>query len=621
MVQFKKLSRELGLIDVFAISAGAMISSGIFVLPGIIFAHTGPALILAYIFAAMIYLPAVFAKIELTTAMPKAGGTYFFIERSMGAFLGVLGGLACFIALSLKSAFALVGIGAFIKLLYPSISIFTLKIIFVILAFLFTIINLIGVKLAGRIQVILVLVLLGLLGVYIITGATQLDVHKYTPFMQCNLREFFAASGAVLISYIGLTKVASIAEETRNPARNLPYGMLLGFIIVSLVYFLTVFVTVGLVPSQELRYSLTPISKGAKIALGKPGFVLLSIGAVFAFITTANAGIMAASRYPVAMARDQLFPEFFANVNKKFNTPDRAIIATGLLILISLVLLDIESLVKLASIMQIILFVFILISSLIMRASKILNYKPSFYAPLYPGLHIVGVLIYIGILIEMGKISLISLGVFFGIGLLWYVLYVRGRGTRKSALAHIIERITGKEFAGESLSQELREVIRERDEIIEDRFDRLVHECDVLDIEGKLTLEEFLQKVSFYISQKINIPEEKLYNLLLKREKESTTVIRTGLAIPHIIIEGEKKFYLFVIRVRPGVIFNKAEPPVYAIFILLGTKDERNFHLRALAAIAQIVQDANFDRTWLRAKTKEELRDILLLAERHREKS
>ena len=111
------LKKELGLLDVFCIASGAMLSSGLFVLPGLAFAKTGPAVIVAYLLAAILVVPAMFSKAELATAMPKSGGTYFFIERSLGGYAGALGGIASWFSLSFKSACALIGIGAFAALL------------------------------------------------------------------------------------------------------------------------------------------------------------------------------------------------------------------------------------------------------------------------------------------------------------------------------------------------------------------------------------------------------------------------------------------------------------------------------------------------------------------------
>ena len=253
-----------------------------------------------------------------------------------------------------------------------------------------------------------------------------------------------------------------------------------------------------------------------------------------------------------------------------------------------------------------------------MRESRILNYKPSFLSPLYPWIHIVGIISYGFFLFEMGNIVLLATGGFIAVSILWHEIYVHRRATRKSALIHIVERVTAKEINGDSLASELREILKERDEIIEDKFDKLVEECQILDMEKQLSSTEFFKIVSNKLADRLGIETNQLIDLFISREKESTTVIRPGLAIPHIIIEGKNKFELVIARSEAGINFLDTSIPVYAVFILVGSRDERNFHLRALSAIAQITQDVNFDKDWLRAKSVEELRDIILLAKRRR---
>lgn len=618
--QNKKLSRQLGGIDVFCIATGAMISSGLFILPGFVYAKVGPAVILAYILAGIFILPALFAKAELSTAMPKSGGSYFFIERSMGPLAGTIGGFASWFSLSFKSAFALVGIGAFATLINPAISEWEIKLVAVGFCVFFTILNLISVKLTGRTQVFLVILMIILLFLYILRGMVSIDVQRYTPFITSDNRAMFAAIGMVFISFGGLTKVVSVAEEIRNPAKNIPYPMILAFCVVLLIYGLTVFVTVGLLNGEEFANSLTPISTGGYKVFGTIGSVIMACAAILAFVSTANAGILSASRFPMAMSRDQLLPEFFAKINKRFNTPHFSIIFTGIFMLIVIVFLDLENLIKVASAMKIILFMFIILACVIMRESRILNYKPAFVSPLYPWLQIAGLIFYGFFLYEMGKVALFASGIFVFIGIVWHKIYIQGRVRRKSALVHIVERVTAKEIASDSLGLELYEVLKERDKIIEDRFDKLVKECEIIDIGKKSTLEDFFALVAKNLAGRLNIEYKPLFNSFISRERESTTEIRPGLAIPHIIIDGEHKFELVVIRCEAGINFTPELPPVYVVFALVGSRDERHFHLRALSAIAQITQDLSFDKDWLRAKNIEELRDILLLTKRRREK-
>ena len=617
----KKLIRQLGGIDVFCIVAGAMISSGLFILPGLVYAKVGPTVILAYIMAGILILPALFAKAELATAMPRAGGSYFFIERSMGSAAGTIGGFASWFSLSLKSAFALVGIGVFAILINPNITEWQIKLIAIGFCVFFTILNLISVKLTGKVQIFLVILLITLLFLYIFRGVMSLNVHRYTPFMPFDKQALFAVVGMVFISFGGLTKVASVAGEVRNPAKNIPYPMILAFCVVLLLYGLTVFVTVGLLDGPEFAHSLTPISTGGYKIFGAIGSVIMAFAAILAFTSTANAGILSASRFPMAMSRDQLLPEFFAKVNKRFNTPHFSIIFTGFFMITVILFLDLENLVKVASTMKIILFMLSIFACIIMRESRILNYKPAFVSPLYPWLQIAGIICYGFLLYQMGNIALLATGGFILASIVWHKIYVRERAMRKSALIHIVERVTAKEIAGDSLGAELREVLKERDKIVEDRFDELVKSCEIIDIGKQITLEEFFTIVAKKIAERLNIDARQLLDSFIAREKETTTEIRPGLAIPHIIIEGEHKFELVIARCEAGINFTDTLPPVYAVFILIGSRDERNFHLRALSAIAQIAHDENFDKDWLRAKNIEELRDIILLAKRRREKA
>ena len=120
------------------------------------------------------------------------------------------------------------------------------------------------------------------------------------------------------------------------------------------------------------------------------------------------------------------------------------------------------------------------------------------------------------------------------------------------------------------------------------------------------------------MEERLKVRPRQLLERLVKREKESSTVLRAGLAIPHIIIEGEHQFDILLARSRQGIVFSEDAPAVHSAFVLVGTSDERNFHLRALSAIAQIVQDSRFEKRWMAARGEQALRDIILLGERRR---
>jgi mannitol/fructose-specific phosphotransferase system IIA component (Ntr-type) len=218
----------------------------------------------------------------------------------------------------------------------------------------------------------------------------------------------------------------------------------------------------------------------------------------------------------------------------------------------------------------------------------------------------------------MGKIPLLISSLFLLLSLLWFLLFSKSRNIKESALIHIVERVTSKEIKTDTLTDELKNILIERDNIIEDRFDDIIKNADIFDLKGEITQKELFSIIAESLSKKTGIDKTFLYNLLIEREKESTTAIHPGLAIPHIIIPGEKRFEIVLVRSKQGIIFNQDIPSVNIVFALAGTKDERHFHLQALMAIAQIVQDKNFKKSWMKAKTTKELRNIILLTQRVR---
>jgi mannitol/fructose-specific phosphotransferase system IIA component (Ntr-type) len=295
-----------------------------------------------------------------------------------------------------------------------------------------------------------------------------------------------------------------------------------------------------------------------------------------------------------------------------------AILFTSAFMVAVIVFLDLESLVKVASTMKLLLFAFVNLSVILMRESKIVSYKPSFRSPLYPVLQIGGTVVYFLLIVEMGLIPLVLTGVFFAVSLLWYFLYSRSRNRRESALLHVVERITNRELRSNSLSAELKEILIERDEIVEDRFDRIIKSAEIIDLGEAVDKEGLFQVLAEAFARTFDAEQAEIRKLLLARESESTTVIHPGLAIPHIVVDGSGRFEIVVVRSREGIDFGEGTDPVKVVFALAGTRDERNFHLQALMAIAQIVQNPEFLSTWPRLRNTEELRNQILLAQRVR---
>jgi len=228
----KKLNRSITLTSAIAISIGGMLGSGIFVLPGIAAAKTGSSIWLAYLLAAICILPAALSKSELATAMPSSGGTYVFIERTFGPIFGTIAGIGLWLSLLLKSSFALVGFGAYLAVLVNINEGFTkYAALFFLLVILF--LNIFGVKKVGKVQIVIVTISLISLALILVFGIPNVNQELLKPVFTNGNLGLASTVAFVYISYAGVTKIAAIAGEIKNPSKNLPKAMMLSLFIMA----------------------------------------------------------------------------------------------------------------------------------------------------------------------------------------------------------------------------------------------------------------------------------------------------------------------------------------------------------------------------------------------------
>lgn len=426
----KALERRLTLTNVTAISVSAMVGSGIFVLPGLASAHTGPSVWLAYLLAGLVALPAVLSKAELATAMPTSGGTYVYLERSLGPLGGTIAGVGLWLSMLLKAAFALVGFGAYL------IVVADLPLIPTSLALLAVIVglNVVGVRKVGQAQVAVIAVSLCSLGVLIVAGLWQLDPSRLDDSFTGGASGLLAAAGFVFVSYAGVTKVAAVAEEVKNPSRNLPLGMLLSLGLVMALYALVTLALVGNLPGEALGQDLKPIHTLAETLGGPIAGVAAAILGVLTMTSMANSGLLAASRFPFAMSRDDLVPPMFRHVSSRFETPVVSILVTGGAIAFAIVFLDVEAMAKLASAAVILLYLANNAAVLIFREARVQWYAPTFRSPLYPFTQIAGIVGSLVILATLGILPLLASAGLFLAGLALYLPWGRRKARRLGVL-------------------------------------------------------------------------------------------------------------------------------------------------------------------------------------------
>lgn len=632
LLEFRRLDKALGLSDVFVICIGAMISSGFFLLPGLAATHAGPGVVAAYLVAGFLIVPAMLSQAELATAMPRAGGAYYFLDRTLGPLMGTIGGIGTWLTLVLKSAFALIGMGAYLALVIDVPELTTA----LTFAGLLAVLNIAGARDSSRLLRVLVMTLLIILAFFLLHGFVEVfgdEVsggvrQRLSPVFPNGSSGFLEAVGLVFVSFIGLTKVASLAEEVRNPDRNIPLGMALSLVTVTAIYVGGVFIMVALLGSGPLSASLTPVADAAaRMNAWLPGHIgrWVMVGAgIVAFASMANAGVLAASRYPLAMARDRIFADRFAAMSTR-GTPVASILLTTVLLVAILVTLPVESVAKLASSLQLLLFALINVAVIVMRESRIESYDPGFRAPLYPWLQLAGIFGALVLVAEMGWLS-----VFFTVAVIagsvgWYNHFARARIERDGAIFHVFERLGRRRFGG--LERELRDLMKEKGLRAQDPFDEIVARGFVVDVDQRAPLQLVVHTVSTKLAERLGASAADLEKGFLRGVDVGDAAISHGAAILHTRLPRLEGSEIGIVRCRCGVHLEHStdeltgptdSTPVRAIFLLVSGESDPGRHLRILAQLASRVEDADFVDAWLTAVSAQDLKEVMLRDERFR---
>ena len=627
MAQTKQLKKTLTLFDVYAISTGAMFSSGFFLLPGLATAQAGPAAVLAYFLAGVFILPAMFSAAELSTAMPKAGGAYYFLDRSLGPLAGTVGGLGTWLALVLKSAFALVGMGAYLVLFFD----IPIKPLAVALTVAFAVLNVVGAKETSGLQRVLVTVLVGVLAFFVVQGLVAVagvggaEVERqFTPFLPFGTEGLLGTIGLVFVSYAGLTKVASVAEEVQNPDRNLPLGMILSLATATFIYCVGVFIMIAVLEPSELRSDLTPVATAAEQFfswLPEPyGLLLIVAAAIAAFASTGNAGILAASRYPLAMARDHLVTHRLGSLGR-FGTPVPAIVVTAGLMVFVILALDVEGIAKLASAFQLILFGLLNVAVIVMRESRIPSYLPGYRSPLYPWVQIVGAVTPVFLIAELGGLA-IGLSLAMGVGgVAWYLYYVAPKAEveREGAIYHLFARLGQRRYEG--LDSELRMILKEKGLSDETPFEHLVTRATLLDLDPDARFEDVACEAAALLAGRTGLPSDRLEEGFLNGSQMGVTPVSRGVVLPHLRLAEADRQELVIVRSRTGLpvpqgAIGEARPDtderVLGRVLPAQPEEPPGLHLRTLAALASRIDEAPFLDEWRAAQTEQDLKEVLI---------
>ncbi len=177
----------------------------------------------------------------------------------------------------------------------------------------------------------------------------------------------------------------------------------------------------------------------------------------------------------------------------------------------------------------------------------------------------------------------------------------------------LVERITARELASPSLETEIEQIISGKDVVEKDRFEDLIETCRIVDYEKSKNIDKLFRSAAKYmVTDSKGLSSAEIYSKLVEREKTSSTALSAFFAIPHIVVESKGVFEILIVRSKRGVKFSEEAQDIHAMFFLLGSMDQRHFHLVVLSSLAQIVQHESFEKDWLSADSVEELRSLIL---------
>jgi basic amino acid/polyamine antiporter, APA family len=407
------LRRALGAGDLIMLAIGAVIGAGIFSSIGtaaageirasgeVIRYGAGPALVISFLLLGGVCGLAALCYAELASMIPQAGSAYAYSYATLGELLAwiigwdlileyAVGNVAVAVAwggyfVSLLSGFGITivpwlthGYRAVALSADPAVSglmqsaphIFGVPVLLNLPAFgivaLITWLLMLGVKESARANNIMVVIKLLVLGLFVIVGGMHIDTANYVPFAPNGWRGIHQGAAIVFFAYIGFDAISTAAEETKNPQRNLPIGILGGLAICTLIYVIVGFVATGLVPYEQLR-AADPLAKALDVAGLKTASWIVSFGAVISLSAVLLVFQYGQPRIFFAMGRDGLLPRWAAKVHPRTHIPHITTIITGVAVALGALVADENEIYDLTNIGTLSAFAIVCIGVLVLR--------------------------------------------------------------------------------------------------------------------------------------------------------------------------------------------------------------------------------------------------------------
>lgn len=435
------LKRTLGAFDLVMLGVGAIIGTGIFILPGTVAAlHAGPAIIYSFIIAAIVCSFAAMCYSEFASSVPVTGSAYTYSYIVFGEVVAWIVAWALVLEYGLAAASVATGWSAYFVSLLEGFQIhipieltgpynpsagtlvnLPAMIIVLALAFLLTF----GLKESNRLNKIMVVIKVSVILLFIIVGAFYVTPENWQPFMPFGWDGVFTGAALVFFAFLGFDAVSSAAEEVKNPQRNMPIGIIGSLLVCTALYVAVSLVLTGMVSYKHLNVS-DPVSFAMELINQNWIAGFISLGAIAGMMTVILVLLYGGTRLLFALGRDHLLPGFMSRISKQSNTPVISTWIFSILIAICAGFLPLSKLAEMANLGTLLAFTIVSIGVIFLRRNKSVS-QEGFRVPLFPIIPIVSFILCLFLITRLSADTLFASGIWFIIGLVIYYSYGRSR--------------------------------------------------------------------------------------------------------------------------------------------------------------------------------------------------
>jgi APA family basic amino acid/polyamine antiporter len=432
-----KLKRALGSFDLVLLGIGAIIGTGIFVLTGVGAAlHAGPAVTLSFGVSAIACVFAALCYAEFASVIPVSGSAYTYAYATLGELLAWIIGWDLILEYAVCSITVAIGWSGYLVNLLAGLGIIIpewmctppFNVPALIIVAIITSLLVVGIKESARFNNVIVIIKLTVILFFILFGAFFIKPENWSPFMPFGWSGVMTGAAIVFFAYIGFDAVSTTAEETRNPQRNLPIGIIVSLLVCSSLYIIVALVLTGIIPVMDYAdnqsFLSAPIAFALNVIHQDWASGIISVGAVMGITSVLLVMMMGQPRIFFSMSRDRLFPENISKVHPRFRTPYRTTIITGVAVGLIALLIPIGTAAELANIGTLFAFAIVSASVLVLRRTNP-DLKRSFRVPIVYFVSPMGVLFSLYLMYSLPVLTWIRFLAWLDIGLFIYYFYSR----------------------------------------------------------------------------------------------------------------------------------------------------------------------------------------------------